>query len=295
MAAVDRPAASRGLLARAPSPLLVLGGIASVQTGAAIAIKLFGTIGAGGAVLLRLVAASVILLAVWRPRLTGRGRHEWRLAVLFGAVLAGMNLAFYHAIARIPLGVAVTIEFVGPLGVAVVGSRRRLDLVWVALAAVGIVALLHGSGHGLDALGVAFAVLAGVLWGIYIHVNARLGRTFADGSGLALAMCVASLLALPAGIAEGGAGVVAPRALALGAAVGLLSSAIPYSFELEALRRIAPGAFGVFMSLEPGMAALAGFVLVGQSLAGRELVGIGLVVIASLGASRRVREAPLSG
>jgi inner membrane transporter RhtA len=230
-----------------------------------------------------------VLLAIWRPRLRGRTRAELGLAALFGAVLAGMNLSFYHAIERIPLGVGVTIEFVGPLTVAVLGSRRRLDLLWVVLALGGILALLHGDTHSLNRLGVALALVAGALWGFYIVINARLGRAFADGSGLALAMCVATVLALPVGVAEAGARLISPHVLLLGAAVGMLSSAIPYSLELEALRRISTGVFGVLMSLEPAMAALAGFVVIGQSLGARELLGIGLVVVASFGASLATR------
>ena len=294
MAPIDAPPRGSGLLARAPSPVLVLGGITSVQIGSAIAAKqLFHHVGPGGAALLRLLTASLILLAIWRPRVAGRTRRELGLAALFGAVLAAMNLSFYHAIDRIPLGVAVTIEFVGPLGVAVLGSRRRLDLVWVGLAALGITALLHGDPHSLDPLGVGLALLAGILWGAYIHVNARLGRAFADGSGLALAMCVATLLALPVGAAEAGSQLFSPHVLLLGAVVGVLSSAIPYSFELEALRRIATNVFGVLMSLEPAMAALAGLIVIGQSLSSRQVVGIGFVIVASLGASWGAREPPI--
>jgi inner membrane transporter RhtA len=292
MALLDAPLPAPRVLSRVPSPALVIGGIASVQTGAAIATTLFHRIGPGGAVLLRLATASVILLLVSRPRLTGRTRREMRLAGLFGVVLAGMNLTFYHAIQRIPLGVAVTIEFVGPLAVAIIGSRRRLDLLWVLLAVLGILALLHGDTHSLDPIGVIEALAAGVLWGGYVLLSARLGRAFTDGSGLALSMCIATVLAAPVGVAEAGSGLFVPRALLLGAAVGVLSSAIPYSFEMEALRRIATHVFGVLMSLEPAMAALAGFIVVGQSLGARELAGIALVMVASLGASLRARLAP---
>jgi inner membrane transporter RhtA len=287
-------ALNRDLLSRAPSAGLVVGAIASVQLGSAIAAKLFAQVGPGGAVLLRLVSATIVLLALWRPRLRGRTRRELLLAAMFGIVLAAMNLSFYQALDRIPLGIAVTIEFVGPLAVAVSGSRRLGDLVWVALAAVGILALTHGGGPGLNALGVAFALLAGCLWGSYILLNARVGQAFERGTGLALAMLVASVLALPAGVIDGGTHLLEPRSLAIGAAVGMLSSAIPYSFELEALRRIAASVFGVLMSLEPAMAALAGFLILGQGLGGREVVGIALVVAASIGASRRAREAPVA-
>lgn len=294
MASVDTPARDAGLLSRAPARALVLGGIASVQFGSAIATTIFSRVGPGGAVLLRLVSATIVLLIIWRPRVRGRARRELLLAGLFGLVLAAMNLCFYNAIQRIPLGVAVTIEFIGPLAVAVAGSRRRLDLLWVALAAVGILALTHGDSHGLNTLGVILALIAGCLWGTYILVNARVGRAFERGTGLSLAMSVACVAALPIGIAQGGTALLAPHTLAVGAAVGILSSAIPYSCEMEALRRIATNVFGVLMSLEPAMAALAGLIVLGQSLSARQLVGMALVVAASVGASRRAREAPIA-
>jgi inner membrane transporter RhtA len=272
----------------------VVGAIASVQFGSALAAKLFSQVGPGGAVLLRLTSASVVLVIVWRPRLQGRTRRELLLVAVFGLVLAGMNLSFYSAIHRIPLGVAVTIEFIGPLAVAVGGSRRRSDLLWVALAAAGIVVLTHGGTHRLNGLGVAFALTAACLWAAYILLNARLGRAFEGGTGLALSMCVASVVALPAGIVQGGLHLLKPRSLALGTAVGMLSSAIPYSFELEALRRIAVNVFGVLMSLEPAMAALAGLLVLGQGLTGRALVGIALVVAASIGAARQTRQPPVA-
>jgi inner membrane transporter RhtA len=291
MASVETSAPAQGLLTRTPSPALVLGGIASVQFGSAIATTLFARVGPGGAVVLRLITASVVLMMIWRPGVRSRSRRELLLATLFGFVLAGMNLAFYEAIQRIPLGIAVTIEFAGPLAVAIAGSRRRLDLLWVALAAGGIVALMRGDSHGLDPLGVVLALTAGCLWGAYIVVNARVGRTFAGGTGLAIAMCVASVMALPAGIAEAGTRLVQPHALLVGAAVGMLSSAIPYTLEMEALRRIATNVFGVLMSLEPAMAAFAGFVVIGQGLSVREVIGIALVVVASVGASGSARRA----
>jgi inner membrane transporter RhtA len=285
VAQLDITARHASAISRAPSPALVLGAIASVQFGSAIATTLFGQVGPAGAVALRLSTATVVLLALCRPRLSGRTRRELALAGLFGLILAGMNLSFYEALSRIPLGIAVTIEFVGPLTVAVAGSRRRVDFVWVALAAVGIVALTRGGTHGLNALGVAFALVAGCLWGTYILVNARVGRAFEGGTGLALAMCVSTVVALPLGIAAAGSHLIEPRSLALGAAVGMLSSAIPYSLEIEALRRIAPSVFGVLMSLEPAMAALAGLIVLGQALGTRAWLGIALVVTASVGAS----------
>jgi inner membrane transporter RhtA len=282
------------LIARTPSGVLVVGAIASVQFGSALAATLFDRVGPGGAVTLRLVSAGIVLAIAWRPRWRGRTRRELLLTGVFGLALAGMNLSFYEALDRIPLGIAVTIEFVGPLAVAVGGSRRLIDLVWAGLAAAGIIALTRGGTGHLSAVGVAFALVAGGFWACYILLNARIGRAFQGGTGLAMSMCVASVLALPFGVAQAGGQLIQPHALAVGAAVGMLSSAIPYSLELEALRRIAAPVFGVLMSIEPAMAALAGFIVLGQGLGLRAGVGIALVVLASIGASRTTREAPVA-
>jgi inner membrane transporter RhtA len=282
-----------GILTRAPSGALVVGAITSVQFGSSLAATLFHQLGPAGTVFLRLTSAAIVLMLLWRPRLRGRSRRDLLLAAVFGLVLAGMNLSFYEALDRIPLGIAVAIEFVGPLAVAVAGSRRPLDLLWVLSAVLGILALTHGGAH-VGALGVLLALTAGCLWAAYILLNARLGQAFEGSTGVTLAMCVAALAALPVGVATGGIQLLQPESLALGAAVGILSSAIPYSFEVEALRRIATSVFGVLMSLEPAVAALAGFLVLGQQLGGRELAGIALVVVASVGASRRTADAPLS-
>lgn len=256
-----------------------------------MATHLFAAVGPSGAVLLRLVTASVVLVAVARPGLTGHSRADLGLIATFGIALAGMNLSFYTALHRIPLGIAVSLEFVGPLGVAVAGSRRRIDLLWVILAAAGILALTHGGTGHLSGPGVFFALLAGAFWGGYILISARVGQSFARGTGLALAMCFAVMVALPFGIVAGGTHLLRLRSLAIGAAVGMLSSAIPYSFELEALRRIAAHVFGVLMSIEPAMAALAGLVVLGQGLSARAVLGMVLVVAASVGASGHSRAA----
>jgi inner membrane transporter RhtA len=284
--------ADTGWLAGVPSGGLVIGGIASVQLGGAFAVHLFAWVGPAGAVTLRMVTAALILLATSPPRLRGRALQGLPVAIVFGLVLAGMTLSFYNALHRVPLGIAVALEFVGPLTVAVAGSRRPLDLAWVGLAVAGILALTEGGAEPISGLGVFFALLAGALWGCYILLSARVGRAFERGAGLTVALCVASLVSLPIGIAGAGSHLLEPRSLALGAAVGLLSSAIPFSFEMEALRRIAASVFGVLMSLEPAMAALTGFLVLGQQLGGRALLGIGLVVAASVGASMRGRRAP---
>lgn len=269
-----------------PPVVLVLGGIASVQWGAALAITLFDDVGAVGTVFLRVGLGAIVLVALWHPRLRGQSAADLRLAALFGVALASMNLSFYLALDRIPLGIAVTFEFVGPLGVAIVTSRRALDLLWVALAAAGIVLLSSGGTSGLDPVGVLLALLAGGFWAAYILLSARVGQAFAGGGGLALAMVLGSTALLPIGIAEGGSALLDPEALAVGLAVALLSSVIPYSLELEALRRIPPKTFGVLMSLEPAVGALAGFVVLDQVLSGPETLAIALVVVASAGAAR---------
>ena len=271
---------------RVPPAALVLGAIASVQTGAALAKGLFDDAGPAGTVLLRVAFAAVVLWLVWRPRPSTHSRRDLVLAAAFGITLAGMNLAFYEALDRIPLGVAVTLEFVGPLGVAVASTRRALDALWVALAAAGIVLLADLGGGSVDAAGIALALLAGAFWAAYILVNERVGRAFPGGGGLALAMALAAVLLLPGGVTAAGDALLDPRVLAIGAAVAMLSSAIPYSLELEALRRIPAGVFGVLMSLEPAVAALAGLAILGEVLGAREWAGIALVVAASAGAAR---------
>ena len=269
---------------RATSIALVLGAIVSVQSGAAAATTLFGRVGPAGAVLLRSLFAAVALAALWRPSLRGHARRELRLVAGLGLALACMNLSFYAALDRIPLGIAVTFEFVGPLGVAIARSHRPADLAWVVLAAGGIALLSPGVGGSLDGLGVAFALLAGAFWAAYILLAARVGRAFERGDGLALAMMLSALVLIPGGIVGGGGELVDPTVLAVGVGVALLSSALPYSLELEALRRLREGTFGVLMSLEPAIAALSGFAFLGQSLSARELAAIALVVVASAGA-----------
>ena len=267
---------------------LVVVAVSTLQVGAAFAVTLFDEVGSSGAVLLRLGIAALVLLAVWRPSLAGHSRSDLLTAVAFGLALGTMNWAIYAAMDRIPIGVAVTIEFAGPLGLAVALSRRALDLVWVALAAAGILLLTNPFGASdLDGAGIAFALLAAAAWAVYIPFSARTGRLFPGGRGLAIAMVVGALLVAPAGIAQGGAELLAPAVLAQAAVVALASSVIPYSLELEALRRIPSRVFGVLMSLEPAVAALAGFVVLGQALGAGDVAAIGLVVAASAGASMR--------
>jgi inner membrane transporter RhtA len=263
---------------------LVMAGVASVQLGAAIATTLFDEIGPGGTVLLRTLFAAALLLAVWRPDRGSLHGAAARDVLLFGVVLAGMNLAFYAALERLPLGIAVTFEFTGPLAVAIGTSRRPIDLLWVALAGTGIVLLAPEIGGGLDGLGVLFALVAASFWGAYILVSSRVGRGPAGHGGLAIAMGIASVLLLPIGIGAGGEALLDARLLAIGAAIALLSSAIPYTVELEALRRLPAATFGVLLSMEPAVAALVGLVALEQGLQGSEVAAIALVVVASAGA-----------
>jgi inner membrane transporter RhtA len=277
--------------ARIPSPALVLAGIASVQLGAAAAKSLFDDLTPTGVVALRLLFGALVLALFFRPRIRNRPAAELRLAVVFGLVLVSMNLCFFQALDRIPLGIAVTLEFVGPLGVALAGSRRRADVLWVALAAAGIALLAPGVGGGLDGAGVAFALAAGGLWGAYILLGVRLGKAYAGPTGLVLAMAVGACVAVPLGAASAGASLLVPGLLAAGFGVALLSSAIPWSLELEALRRLPTHVFGVLMSLEPAVGALVGFVVLGEHLGLRPVVAIALVVVASAGAARGARTA----
>ncbi|CAN5405496.1 EamA family transporter [soil metagenome] len=267
------------------SVLLVLGGIVSVQCGAAVAIGLFDDVGPGGTVFLRVAISALLLIAIWRPSIPGADRPSVRRDVVaFGLVLAGMNFSFYEALDRIPLGIAVTLEFIGPLGVAVLRSRRRLDLAWAGLAALGILLLSPLPGGSLDLLGMALALLAGAFWGAYIVLAARLGEAFTGGRGLALAMAVGAIVLIPVGIAQGGSQVIGGGVLLAGVGVAILSSAIHYSLEMEALRRLPEGVFGVLMSIEPAVAALVGFVGLSQDLSLREVIAIGFVLAASAGA-----------
>ena len=226
----------------------------------------------------------MILVVVWRPAVPREVNDSLRDAVLLGIVLAAMNASFYAAIDRIPLGIAVTLEFTGPFAVAVTGSKQPADILWVALAAGGILLLTPGLEGSLDLLGAGLALVAGGFWAAYIVLASRIGQSFSGGRGLALAMVVATALLIPIGVLEGGVELLRPGLLGVGIAVAVLSSAIPYSLELEALRRLPKATFGVLMSLEPGVAALVGLVALGQGLATTEAIAVALVVVASAGA-----------
>lgn len=267
-----------------PAPLYALGAIASVQLGATVARRLFPYLGPSGTVFIRVTFGALILVAMARPRLGRLSATQWREVVPFGLIIAGMNLCFYQSIARIPLGIAVTIEFLGPLGVAIAGSRKPLDFGWAALAAGGV-AMLSLTGGSVTLLGVVFALGAAVGWASYIVLGQRVGRLVQGPDGLALALSVAGLALAPFGLAGAGARLLDPRHLGLGLVVAILSSAIPFSLEFAALRRLSRQLFGILMSLEPAMAAAAGFLFLGQRLSVRDLLAIGLVTVASAGAT----------
>lgn len=282
---VHQAGRQRGVVASLPPPLLVLLSVISVQLGAALAKSLFQMIGSEGTVFLRVGFAALVLLLMWRPRLQGYTRADYTLVVLFGLAIASMNSAFYAAIARIPLGIAVTLEFVGPLGIAVVASRRRRDLLWAGLAAGGLILLAPIGNTVIDPVGVGLALLAGICWAGYILLSARVGRTFPGGTGLALSMAIAALVLIPLGVGSGGGMLLAPRVLLVGVGVAVLSTVIPFSLELEALRRLPARVFGVLMSLEPAIAALIGFVVLREATGLRALVALTLIMVASGGVS----------
>jgi inner membrane transporter RhtA len=279
-------AATRALGA-VPPPAQVLAGIVSVQIGAALAKNLFDAIGSTGTVALRLFFAAAVLLLVWRPS-ARMGRRAWAVVIGYGLVLAGMNVFFYLALDRIPLGIVVTIEFLGPLAVAIGGSRRWLDGLWALLAAAGVVLLTEGRGD-LHLAGILFALAAAACWALYILLGAALGRHTSDGGGLALGMALAAVVVVPIGVVDGGAALLEPWVLAVGFGVAMLSSVIPYSLELEALRRIPPKVFGVLMSVEPAVAALVGLIVLGEILGVTQWLAVLLVVAASAGATRTAR------
>ncbi|OEJ33132.1 EamA family transporter [Streptomyces subrutilus] len=271
-----------------PVALVVSAGI-SVQFGAALAVMIMPRAGAAGVVTLRLAAAALVLLLLCRPKVRGYLRADWGTVIAFGVAMAGMNGLFYQAIDRIPLGPAVTLEVLGPLALSVIVSRRLVNLLWAGLALAGVVLLAgHGGAGfgGLDPLGAAYALGAGAMWAAYIVFSARTGRRFPQADGLALAMAVAAVLSLPLGIVESGSALLVPSTLALGLGVAVLSSVLPYTLELLALRRLPAPTFAILMSLEPAIAATAGFLVLNQALSALDALAIALVIAASMGAVR---------
>jgi inner membrane transporter RhtA len=268
-------------------PVLVVAAVLSLQFGGGVAALLFPRAGVHGVVALRLTIAALMLLAVCRPRIRGYDRGDWLSIGAFGVALAGLNTLFYHAIDRIPMGTAVTLEVLGPLALSVITARSAKGWLWAGLALAGV-ALLGRSGFDrLDPLGVVFALAAAVMWASYIVLSARVGHRFQKADGLALAVTASALIMLPVGVAEAGVTLLEPGVLALGAVVAVLASVLPYSLEMLALRRMPTSTFAVLMSLGPAVAAVAGFLVLGQRLALLECLAIALVIAAAMGAVRR--------
>jgi inner membrane transporter RhtA len=305
-------ARSQAALGATPPAILVLTGVVSVQVGAGLAARLFSQVPPAAVTGLRLWTAALLLAVLGarglRREITGLiRRRAWTdaaVVVAFGLTLAVMNYSIYQAFARIPLGIAVTVEFLGPLAVAVAASRRLLDLAWVGLAGAGVALLSRagdtapaGAAHdpggatlaGLNLAGLLFALVAAASWAIYILLSAATGRRFPGSSGLTVAMAVAALAVTPSGLLAGGRSLLRPGVIATGAAIGLLSSIIPYSLELETLRRVPAKVFGIWMSVEPAVAALVGLVMLSQSLSLAEWAAIGCVTAASAGAALSAR------
>jgi len=301
------PRRGRTPLTAAPPSVLVFAGIVSVQVGAGLAGRLFAAVGPAGVTALRLWWAALITAAIGgralarilRDLVADRAWRDLAVAVAFGVVLGAMNYSIYQSFARIPLGVAVTIEFLGPLAVAVGSSRRPVDLLWVALAAGGVVLLTRGGtslaagarpgglpGLSVQATGIGFGLLAAACWAAYIVLSRATGRRFRGSSGLVIAMIVAAIVVTGPSLAQPHGRLLSLPVLAEGLAIGLLSSVIPYRLELEALRRVPAGIFGIWMSMEPAVAAVVGLVLLGESLAAREWLAIAAVIVACAGASR---------
>ena len=283
-----------GPLSRVSPLLLVLAATVSVQFGAALAVTLFDRVGAVGSTFLRLALASLMLIAVSRPKIRGWTGAQYRLALAFGISLGVTNMLFYAALGRLPVAVTVTIEFLGPISVAAAYSRRWAEGLWVLLAAGGIVLMTApwSQTGSLDLVGVALALMAAAGWASYILLAARAGKLFSGRDVLTIAMVVATAAAAVPGILDGGRMLLDPSVLAVGVVVAILSMVIPFSFEFEALRRMPARVFGVLMSLEPTVAVVAGIVVLNQRLALRELIAIALVVIASIGVTRSAPAPP---
>jgi inner membrane transporter RhtA len=307
-APVPPRAARRDPLSRVPAPLLIGTGILTVQVGAGLAARMFGTVTAAGMTGVRLWAAALMLAALGaRPTVRAvRGviaERAWRDAAVvlaFGVTLGVMNFSIYQAFDRIPLGIAVTIEFLGPLGVAIASSRKLIDVLWVVLAGTGVTLLgtagvsvaklgdgaaSHASHFSTELTGVLFALAAAASWACYIMLATATGRRFGGSAGLVIAMLLGAIVVTPVAVISGGGSLIKPSVLGAGLVIALLSSVIPYRFEIEALRRVSARVFGISMSLEPAVAALAGVVLLSQALSVPQWIAIGCVVVASAGAA----------
>jgi inner membrane transporter RhtA len=274
-----------------PVPAVLLA-IVSVQGGAAIAKRLFPVFGATGTAGIRIGLSAVMLMLLFRPPVRALGARQWQLVVAYGLVLAAMNLIFYRALERIPLGLAVTLEFLGPLTLAVAGSRRAVDFVWVALAAAGVMLIAPWSGR-VDPMGAIFAILAGAGWAAYIVLGGRVSRVLPSGPAVALGLSVAAVVVLPFSLADGGLAHLTPSLLVAGAAMAILSSALPFTLEMRALGAMPARTFSILMSLEPAVAAVCGLFLLRERLTGTQWMAVALVITASAGSTATARRLPL--
>ncbi|WP_264537766.1 EamA family transporter [Flavobacterium sp. N1736] len=267
-----------------PVPAVLLA-IISVQCGAAIAKMLFPAIGAAGTASIRIGVSALILLLAYRPNLKAITREQWKIVVPYGLSLGAMNLIFYFAIERIPIGLAVTLEFIGPLLVAIIGSRRLIDYCWVLLAAAGIVLIAPWSNARIDSLGVLFALLAGALWAAYIVLGGKISKIMNSGQAVSTGMLFAAILILPFGFYENGLANLTPKLFGMGVALALLSSAIPFTLEMKALGQLPPRTFSILMSLEPAAASVCAFIFLQENLSFYEILAVVCVVVASAGST----------
>ncbi|KFF13772.1 EamA family transporter [Flavobacterium hydatis] len=272
-----------------PLPAIILA-ILSVQCGAAIAKSLFPVIGAAGTASLRIGISAIILFLVYRPNLRMITPPQWKLVIPYGLSLGAMNLIFYLAIERIPVGLGVTLEFVGPLLVAVFGSKRLVDYLWILLAAIGIALIAPWSSDGIDLVGVLFALLAGAFWATYIVLGGKVSRVMKDGDAVSTGMLFASILIVPFGIMENGLSNLTPSLLGMGVALALLSSAIPFTLEMKALGQLPPRTFSILMSLEPAAASICAFFFLQEHLTFSQILAVAFVVIASAGSTMTAKK-----
>lgn len=263
----------------------VLFAIISVQTGAAIAKTLFPVLGAAATASLRIGLSAILLWAVYRPNLFKITRNQWRIVIPYGVSLGTMNLIFYLALERIPIGLAVTLEFIGPLVVAVLGSKRLLDYLWVLLAAAGILLIAPWSNDKIDLIGVVFALLAGALWATYIILGGKISKIMKSGEAVATGMLFGTLVILPFGIIGNGFQSLTPTFFSLGLALALSSSAIPFTLEMKALGQLPARTFSILMSLEPAVASICGLLFLHEYLAFNEVLAVLFVIIASVGST----------
>jgi len=272
-----------------PAVPAVLLSIISVQGGAAIAKGIFPVLGAASTSALRIVFSAIILVIFNRPNLKSLSNTQWKAVALYGLTLGAMNIIFYMAIARIPLALGVALEFIGPLVLAMTGSKRVIDFLWVVLAAVGIALIAPWSNNGLDIIGVLLALFAGALWAGYIVLGGRISKIMDGGKAVSIGMIFASAVVLPVAIGNGLLTHFRPHMLLSGFLLALLSSAIPFTLEMSALRRIPAKTFSILMSLEPAVAALSGLVFLHEYLSLNEWIAVALIIIASAGATMKTK------